>query len=170
MALATFATRPRSLRLLILGAFAAAAVLVSGGIGIRASHANSSNSGVFVLRNKATGFALDSNGNRQVYALPQNGGAYQKWVFQSKGNGYYTLLNDATGFALDSNGDGQAYALPSNGGSYQQWKVTSLGNGYYSLRNKATGFMLDSNGDRQVYTLSSNGGSYQQWRLIATEE
>ena len=36
--------------------------------------------GAVVLRNLATGYVLDSNAARSVYALPENGGSYQKVV------------------------------------------------------------------------------------------
>ena len=36
--------------------------------------------GAVVLRNLATGYVLDSNAARSVYALPENGGSYQKWL------------------------------------------------------------------------------------------
>ena len=169
MTLSSFVSRSHSIRVLVLGAFIAAAVLATGAFGVRDADADSSNAGVFLLRNKATSFYLDSNADRDVYAHAYNGGAYQKWVFVSSGDGYYFLRDDATGFYLDSNADRDVYTHGYNGGSYQQWRLTRNSEGYYTLRNKATGFMLDSNANRDVYTHSSNGGSYQQWRLIATE-
>lgn len=35
--------------------------------------------GHWKLRNKATGWYLDSNSNHQVYGEPANGGDYQEW-------------------------------------------------------------------------------------------
>ena len=124
--------------------------------------------GTYFLRDKATGFNLDSNANQQVYTLTLNGGAYQKWELTPSGDGYFYLRDDATGFYLDSNANQQVYTLAFNGGDYQKWELISSGNGYYYLRDKATGFYLDSNANQQVYTLAFNGGEYQQWRFDAT--
>lgn len=79
-------------------------------------------SGVFALVNEATGLALDSNGEGHVYALHENGGAYQKWDIQQHG-GWAYLINQATGLVMDSNHEGNAYALHANGGNYQHWRV-----------------------------------------------
>jgi outer membrane phospholipase A len=117
-----------------------------------------------VLKDVATGFCLDSNGNRQVYTLSCNGGSYQKWTL-SKGRFGTTLKDVATGFCLDSNANRQVYTLGCNGGSYQEWTL-SKGRFGTTLKNVATGFCLDSNGNREVYTLGCNGGSYQQWNGI----
>ena len=125
--------------------------------------------GTYFLRDKATGFNLDSNAAGQVYTLPGNGGAYQKWVFRPTGDGHsFYLVDDATGFFLDSNYNGDVYTLPGNGGPYQRWLPDLRPDGYYYLFNIATGRVLDSNAAGQVYTLPHNGGSYQGWRLTGT--
>ena len=125
--------------------------------------------GTYFLRDKATGFNLDSNAAGQVYTLPGNGGAYQKWVFRPTGDGHsFYLVDDATGFFLDSNYNGDVYTLPGNRGAFQRWLPDLRSDGYYYLFNIATGRVLDSNAAGQVYTLPHNGGSYQGWRLTGT--
>jgi hypothetical protein len=122
----------------------------------------------FFLRDRQTGFYLDSNIDKQVYTHDYNGGAYQKWQFYPTEDGYWFIRDLATGFYLDSNADKQVYTHDYNGGAFQQWKLIPSGNGYFFLRNKATGFYLDSNADKQVYTHDYNGGAFQQWFLFAT--
>ena len=127
--------------------------------------------GTYFLRDKATGFNLDSNAAGQVYTLPGNGGAYQKWVFRPTNDGNkfsFYIVDDATGFFLDSNDNGDVYTLPGNGGANQKWVPDLRPDGYYYLFNVQTARVLDSNAAGQVYTLPHNGGSYQGWRLTAT--
>jgi len=105
-------------------------------------------------KNVATGFCLDSNPERAVYAIGCNGGNYQNWTRDG-----LTLRNVSTGFCLDSNAEGKVYTLGCNGGDYQKWESRGQ-----LLVNVATGRCLDSNPDRAVYTLGCNGGDYQNWR------
>ena len=127
--------------------------------------------GTYFLRDKATGFNLDSNAAGQVYTLPGNGGAYQKWVFRPTNDGNkfsFYIVDRATGFFLDSNDNGDVYTLPGNRGAYQRWLPDLRPDGYYYLFNVQTARVLDSNAAGQVYTLPHNGGSYQGWRLTGT--
>ena len=93
---------------------------------------------VSLLINRATGRALDSNENGDVYAIPQNGGAYQKWYIYGDGD-TFDLTNVQTGRVLDSNNDGEVYTLPNNDGNHQRWRM----HGYF-MQNVATGLYLNS--------------------------
>ena len=104
-------------------------------------------------KNVATGFCLDSNPERAVYAIGCNGGNYQNWTRDG-----LTLRNVSTGFCLDSNPEGKVYTLGCNGGDYQKWESRGQ-----LLVNVATGKCLDSNAGGAVYTLGCNGGNYQNW-------
>ncbi len=115
------------------------------------------------FQNLATGFVLDSNFRGDVYAIPGNGGPYQKWRVVPTSYGAVTVQNVATGRCLDSNTSRQVYTLNCNGGSFQKWVITDNSYGTKVLRNVATGFVLDSNANRQAYTMGYNGGSYQKW-------
>jgi hypothetical protein len=68
--------------------------------------------------------ALDSNAERQVYVVEQNGGAYQKWRFIQEDD-YWLLINLATGFALDGTTT-DIYTMGPNDGSYQRWRLIQL--------------------------------------------
>lgn len=118
---------------------------------------------VTFLRSLATGYALDSNYNGNVYAIPSNYGGYQKWVVNPGAYGGVTLRNWQTGRCLDSNTAGAVYTLSCNGGSFQSWIAEASTYGTVNLRNVATGLVLDGNSAHAVYTLRSNGGSYQKW-------
>jgi Ricin-type beta-trefoil lectin domain len=119
--------------------------------------------GVATLRDLATGLTLDSNTSGNVYALPANGGSFQKWVVARSDFGTVTLRDLATSRCLDSNTNGDVYTLGCSGGSFQKWIVINRGFGTIVLRNLATGRVLDSNAWGEVYTLGENGGSYQKW-------
>ncbi len=75
-----------------------------------------------VLRNKETGFVLDSNAAKKVYASDANGGDFQQWQFIRSDDGSYVLRNKATGFVLDSNAAKNVYTSDANGGAFQQWR------------------------------------------------
>lgn len=64
--------------------------------------------------------SLDSNAERQVYVLPPNDGAYQKWRFLRDDEGYHQLVNVATSFALDGTAE-DIYTHHPNDGAYQRW-------------------------------------------------
>ena len=120
-----------------------------------------------IFQNKATGFVLDSNAKKEVYALEANGGDFQQWKVVRNADGYYVITNKATGFVLDSNAKKEVYTGDFNGGTYQQWNVVRNADGYFVITNKATGFVLDSNANKKVYTLEANGTDFQQWRSLA---
>ncbi|WP_374510995.1 RICIN domain-containing protein [Terrabacter sp. Ter38] len=118
---------------------------------------------VTYLRSLATGFALDSNYNGDVYAIPSNNGGFQRWIVGPGAYGGVTLRNWQTGRCLDSNTARKVYTLPCNGGSFQSWALEQSRYGTLILRDVATGFVLDGNAAHSVYTGPWNGGSYQSW-------
>jgi hypothetical protein len=143
-----------------LAVTAAAAVVA---LGVIAGTASASTPRI-TLQNLATGFMLDSGPGGDVYTLPANGGAYQKWYANPSTYGTRVFSNAATGRCLDSNADGAVYTSYCNGGSFQKWIVVHNDDGTVILRDLATGLVLDSGPGGDVYTLPSNGGSYQRWR------
>jgi hypothetical protein len=153
--------KPNLRRILALGG----TMLVVGGgtAGLAADSANAALPAVTTFGNLATGFVLDSNPQGDVYALPANGGRYQKWFVSQSDFGTVTLTNIATRRCLDSNTERAVYTLWCNGGSFQKWIVLNRNFGTVVLRNLATGLVLDSNPWGDVYTLPENGGSYQKW-------
>jgi serine/threonine-protein kinase len=58
-----------------------------------------------------------------AYALPCNGGDYQKWQVAWMGapNAGFRLTDYATGLVLDSNAYGYVYMMYDNGGNNQRW-------------------------------------------------
>lgn len=85
-----------------------------------------------ILQNVATGYCLDSNRARQVYALKCNGGNNQKWtVTRTVRNtvSYLTFKNVETKKCLESktarvstnSTARQVYTQGCNGGSFQEW-------------------------------------------------
>ncbi len=122
-----------------------------------------------VLRNKETGFVLDSNAAKNVYTHDANGGDFQQWHFIPRAETTFVLQNKATGFVLDSNAAKDVYTHDANGGDFQQWQFTRSNDGTYVLRNKATGFVLDSDRAKHVYTHDANGGAFQQWGIEPTQ-
>jgi len=73
-----------------------------------------------------SGLVLDSNAERQVYILGNNGESYQKWRMIDGGEGYWCLHNLATGYALDSNADRDVYTHDPNDGAYRRWKFIAV--------------------------------------------
>ena len=68
---------------------------------------------------------LDSNDERQVYAISANSGTNQMWNIYPEGDDYCVLLNVATGLALDSNHT-DVYTQRPNNGPYQRWKFIEV--------------------------------------------
>jgi hypothetical protein len=129
-------------------------VLAAVGVATSSSAAPTGIPNVNTWQSLATSKCLDSAVDGHTYALPCNGGMYQKW--ESRGNS--TVVDYATGRCLDSNWDGSVYTLPCNGGPFQVW--TRSGD---TWRNGATSMCLDGNGAGSIYTHECNGGSYQRW-------
>ena len=117
-----------------------------------AAHLNS----VSLLINRATGRALDSN--EYGDAIPQNGGAYQKWYIYDDGD-TFDLTNAQTGRVLDSNQDGEVYTLPNNDGHHQRWRM----HGYF-VQNVATGLYLNTDDNDLVYAVDPNADGYLHWQ------
>ncbi len=165
MSIARLLAVPAILAAIVSGTSAATAqsASVEQGHSAVAGTATASLPSVTVLQSLATGYALDSNYNGYVYAIPSNGGRYQKWAVNRGANGGVTVRNVQTGRCLDSNTAGRVYTLRCNGGSFQSWIAESAAYGTVNLRNVATGFVLDGNAAHRVYTMSANGGSYQKW-------
>lgn len=68
---------------------------------------------------------LDSNPERQVYAIRPNSGTYQMWNIYPEEDGYCVLLNVATGLALDSNYQ-DVYTQRPNDGPFQRWLFVAI--------------------------------------------
>ena len=114
-----------------------------------------------MMVNRATSRTLDSNQEGKVYAIPMNGGNYQKWFLQAAGDNIFTFTNIKTGRVLDSNPEGKVYTIPSNGGNSQKWRMRGD-----FLENVGTGRYLDAGSNGDVYTLPHNGGTYQRWAIL----
>ncbi len=68
------------------------------------------------LKNDATGLYLDGNTKGNVYTLPPNDSAFQRWRFYD-----LKIINVATGRALDLNYEGRLYTLPPRDRNFQNW-------------------------------------------------
>ena len=68
---------------------------------------------------------LDSNDERQVYAIRPNSGTNQMWNIYPEDDGYCVLLNVATGLALDSNPT-DVYTQRPNDGPNQRWQFVAI--------------------------------------------
>ena len=128
--------------------------------------------GIYTLRNRGSGFMLDSNPEKRVYPHAPNDGAFQKWVLETAPDGHFFLRDLATSYYLDSNPMGHVYTHEKNLGIYQQWKLEAAPEGHFILRNRATSLMLaDSSeaifaGDPTVGALSD---PKFQWKLTAVQ-
>lgn len=107
------------------------------------------------LRNSATSYCLESDGNEAVSGkvCSQRTNGYQDWIFMDD----ETVRHGVTGRCLDSNTKENVYVKDCNGGRYQKWTRNP------TMQNRQTGKCLDSDGKGKVYTKQCNGGGYQHW-------
>ena len=128
--------------------------------------------GIYTLRNKGSGFMLDSNPEKQVYPHAPNDGAFQKWVLETAPDGYFFLRDLATSYYLDSNPMGHVYTLEKNFGQYQQWKLEPAPEGHFILRNRATSLML-ADSSESIFTgdplVGAKADAKFQWKLTAVQ-
>jgi hypothetical protein len=68
---------------------------------------------------------LDSNHERQVFAIAANSGTYQMWNIYPEDDGFCVVVNLATGFALDSNST-DVYRQSPNDGPNQRWQFDPM--------------------------------------------
>lgn len=133
--------------------------------------------GIYRLRNRATGKFLDNLGNTANGATVAQwtGGSSnnQKWNISYSG-GFYQLSCVTGGKFLDSVGnlsDGSTVGQWTNGGNAnQQWSIIDLGGGYFKVINRANGKCLDTGGstaDGAAMQFWGSGNSQnQQWAFV----
>lgn len=127
--------------------------------------------GIYTLRSRYSGNALDSNLEKKLYMLGANGGSFQKWVLETGPDGYFFLRNLATGYYVDDSSPiGHVVAAEKNLGIYQQWKVVPGREGSWLLVNRETGRALYGT-PQGVYTNDDHPTvpDPYEWKLAAVQ-
>ena len=125
------------------------------------------------ILDQATGLALDSNANNDVYTDQFNGSLSQQWLLiipePDPTNGAIFIQNVATGLYLEGKGApgfGNVYTNSFSGSAFQQWGLLNGPNSSFHIQHVESQLLLDSNADGQVYTNSPNGGPFQNWSVV----
>lgn len=103
-----------------------------------------------------------------------NGGANQRWRWQSAGDGYYRIVATHSGKCAEVAGGSTANGAwlqqaDCQTGEHQQWRLRDTGNGYVQIIARHSGKCLDVNGvsaanDARLQQWDCNTGDNQQWR------
>ena len=117
---------------------------------------------ISVLVNRQKGFALDSNENGDVFAVPKNGAQSQLWyVYQySDDKLKFDITNKETGRLLEADHTGRLFTSTMNHGNNQRWHIYD-GN----IWNVATRHALVLNGGTSPGTNAGQPRQFHRWNL-----
>ncbi len=139
--------------------------------------------GTFKIVGRASGKALDANGNgtadgTQIIQWTYGGGNNQRWTLLNRGSNQYSIIGVASGKALDVSGSSttngaKVQLWTYGGGNNQKWTFAATTSGYYRVTPvHATGGCLEVTGNSTangalVEFWTYSGGTGQQWAFSA---